>query len=187
MGAMVTMLFQNHRSHESPSADLRAALRQIVKRDPGSDVRVGVGGEVAATEAKDSYEQAELALRFAGSGQTGRPGCPGSVIDYADLGPIALLALIPGAELRHHGDLRSLERLVETESGLDDLAALEAFCRAGSLRSAAQALYIHHSTVAHRLARAANELGVCLDDPADRFRIQLALCARRLARGQLSG
>lgn len=61
------------------------------------------------------------------------------------------------------------------------MAALEAFCRTGSLRKAAALLHLHHSSVADRLARVEDELGWRLDEPGDRFRARFALLARRLA------
>jgi sugar diacid utilization regulator len=123
-----------------------------------------------------------LALRFAAPPVSGTPALPArAVVNYDRLGVLALLAKIPRPDLLNHPDVMALDVLANTDMGDLDIAALQAFCRTGSLRSAAQALYVHHSTVADRLARAAAALGWHLDDPADRFRAQFALCARRLA------
>jgi DNA-binding PucR family transcriptional regulator len=61
------------------------------------------------------------------------------------------------------------------------VAALEAFCRTGSLRQAAAELHLHHSSVAARLARVEQAVGWRLDTPGDRFRARLAVVARLLA------
>jgi sugar diacid utilization regulator len=145
-------------------------------------LRVGLGGAFSLTDVEQSWEQAVLALRFAAPAEGGTPRLPArAIVDYNKLGAFALLAKIPQAELRNQRDALALDALADTETGALDLATLQAFCRSGSLRAAAQALYVHHSTVADRLARAAGALDWHLDDPADRFRAQLALCARHLA------
>jgi DNA-binding transcriptional LysR family regulator len=71
--------------------------------------------------------------------------------------------------------------LAESESGALDVDTLEAFCRTGSLRQAALALHLHHSSVAARLAHVEDALGWRLDEPQGRFRARMALLARRLA------
>ncbi|MFG1923456.1 helix-turn-helix domain-containing protein [Cryptosporangium sp. NPDC048952] len=140
-------------------------------------VRVGVGGNVDGLAAEASWAQARLALRFASA--AGSPA--DAVVDHDELGPLALLADIPTARLREQPDVRALDALARTDSGALDVAALEAFCRTGSLRQAAATLYLHHSSVAARLAHVEDALGWHLDDPRDRFRAQLALWARKLA------
>ncbi|WP_345732153.1 helix-turn-helix domain-containing protein, partial [Cryptosporangium minutisporangium] len=179
----------------SPAADLRAALRDragesratadATPRRGGAPtstgIRVGVGGNVDGLAAEASWAQARLALRFASP--AGAPAAdPGdAVVDHDALGPLALLAEIPTARLRDQPDVRALDALARTDSGALDVAALEAFCRTGSLRQAAAALYLHHSSVAARLAHVEDALGWRLDEPGDRFRAQLALWARKLA------
>jgi DNA-binding transcriptional LysR family regulator len=85
------------------------------------------------------------------------------------------------ARLRAQGDVKALDVLAATSTGAADVAALEAFCRTGSLRQAAVTLHRHHSSVAARLAHVEDALGWRLDEPGDRFRARLALLARRLA------
>jgi sugar diacid utilization regulator len=186
VGGLAVMLFQHGLRNDSPARDMCQLLRQSGPFWPvDRSVRVGVGGKASATAARESWEQAVLALRFATPSTSGPPPYPvRAVVDYEVLGVFALLAKIPGQDLRDHGDMSVLDALADTDTGAMDLEALQAFCRTGTLRSAAEALYVHHSTVADRLARAEAALGWRLDDPAGRLRAQLALCARRLAESQ---
>jgi sugar diacid utilization regulator len=183
IGDVAMVLFDAGAGNDSPAFDLCKALRhKHSRRFTDGSLRVGLGGSVAPTAAEKSWEQAVLALRFAAPAASGRSELPvRPLVDYDKLGAYALLAKIPRADLRSQRDVVALDALASSAAGALEVAALQAFCRTGSLRSAAQALYVHHSTVADRLARAAGTLGWHLDDPADRFRAQLALCARRLA------
>lgn len=177
IGGVAAMLLQRNDRTGSPAADLRAALRaRAEEQQPSPGVRVGIGGNVDGLAAETSWDQARLALRFA------LPDGPdAAVVDHDALGPLALLAEIPTERLRTQPDVLALTALASTDSGALDVAALDAFCRTGSLRQAAAALYLHHSSVAARLAHVEDALGWHLDEPGDRFRAQLALWARRLA------
>jgi hypothetical protein len=59
---------------------------------------------------------------------------------HSELGPLTLLAEIPVERLRAQSDVRALDALDAA-----DIAALEAFCRTGSLRQAAVVLHRHHT------------------------------------------
>jgi predicted transcriptional regulator len=161
----LTVALVQHRDG-SPAEALRAAVR--------APSRAGVGGPVGAPLARESWQQARVALRFAE---------PGTVVDHEALGAVALLAELPAARLRELPDVRALEGLAAGEGGALTVAALASFCRTGSLRQAAGELHLHHSSVAARLARAEAALGWRLRDPRDRFRAQFALYARQLAAG----
>lgn len=60
------------------------------------------------------------------------------------------------------------------------LETLVAIAHSTSVRAAATELRVHHSTAQERASRASRMLGWDLDDPAGRFRLQLALVVRRL-------
>lgn len=178
------LLVQGGPTADTPSEDLRTALRRRSLRDRRSaGVRIGVGGTADIREADVSWDQARLALRFAAlRDAAGHAGDPAeAVVDYDALGPLTVLAHVPATHLRADADVAALNALMGSASGVLDIVALEAFCRTGSLRQAAQVLYLHHSTVASRLARIEAALGWRLDEPGDRFRAQLALWVRRLA------
>ncbi|WP_035857344.1 PucR family transcriptional regulator [Cryptosporangium arvum] len=183
IGGVAAVLLQRRDGSISPAEDLRTALSSRVAESPagkatGGGIRVGVGGNVDGLAAETSWAQARLALRFASAAG----GPVDAVVDHDELGPLALLADIPTERLREQPDVRALDAHARTDSGALDVAALEAFCRTGSLRQAATTLYLHHSSVAARLAHVEDALGWHLDDPRDRFRAQLALWARRLSR-----
>ncbi|GAB2632738.1 helix-turn-helix domain-containing protein [Streptomyces capparidis] len=181
LGSLGAVLVQRGDGAASPAEELRAALRD---RAGGAGagaggfgaVRVGVGGAVEPSAAAESWAQAASALRFAAADGTAE-----AVVDHDELGPVALLAEIPVAQLRAQPDVRALRKLADGRDGGPHLAALAAFCRTGSLRQAAAELHLHHSSVAARLAHVEEVLGWRLRDPRDRFHAQLALYARRLA------
>ncbi|MEU0603013.1 helix-turn-helix domain-containing protein [Streptomyces sp. NPDC006393] len=178
VGQLGVALVQRRDGAASPVAE----LLDVVRSDDGGPwvtargVRMGVGGAAAPLEAGLSWAQARAALRFAVADDPVE-----AVMDHDALGPVALLADIPLERLRAQPDVRTLERVAGREGGELSLAALAAFCRTGSLRQAAAALHLHHSSVAARLARVEDATGWRLRDPQDRFRAQLALYARRLA------
>lgn len=138
--------------------------------------RFGVGGGAPPVRAHVSWAQARTALRFAGAGAPGE-----TVVDHDALGPLALLAEVPAERLRADPGVRALTALAARDGGDAAIAALDAFCRTGSLRRAAAELHLHHSSVAARLARAEAALGGRLREPDDRLRARLALYAWRLA------
>jgi hypothetical protein len=65
-------------------------------------------------------------------------------------------------------------------TGAVTIAALQAVCRTESLRLAATALHMHHSSVAARLARAEQVLGFPVRTAPGRSRLLLALALRHL-------
>jgi sugar diacid utilization regulator len=134
-----------------------------------------LGGAAPPLDARRSWHQAQLALRFA------VPGTDTAFIEHDALGTLALLAELPAQRLRTEPDVLALDALASTRNGALDVAALEAFCRAGSMRQAATDLHLHHSSVAARLARVERALDWRLDTPGDRFRARLAVVARLLA------
>ncbi|WP_218033355.1 PucR family transcriptional regulator [Mycobacterium botniense] len=184
LGAVAAVLFQHDKQTDALADWLRTALRDLTdNQHRNSGIRIGVGSSVDSGQAEKSWRQAVLALRFAApsdlAGQTWDP--VSAVVDFGTLGVLAVLAEVPSARLRDDPDVAALDALGETDHGDLDIAALEAFCRTGSLRQAAQVLYLHHSSVAARLARIESTFGWHLDDPADRFKAQLTLWARRIA------
>ncbi|WP_062205231.1 CdaR family transcriptional regulator [Streptomyces sp. NBRC 109706] len=181
VGPLAAAMVQPRQGSASPAAELRAVLADRVRDGlpdgAGTHVRFGVGGGVPPSHAATSWAQARAALRFAGDG-----GVAEQVMDHAELGPLTLLAEVPAARLRAEPGVRALAELAERDAGLAGIAALAAFCRTGSLRQAADALHLHHSSVAARLAGVETALGWRLNHPDGRFRAQLALHAWRLIR-----
>jgi PucR C-terminal helix-turn-helix domain len=129
-------------------------------------VRAGVG---AAECPERSWRQARTALRFS---TDRRP-----VVDYAQLGALALLADVPANVVRDNADVTAVERVAANQ---EDLDTLDAYCATGSLRRAAEVLHLHHSSVARRLDQLGRTLGIDLTEPTGLLRARLALTAWQL-------
>jgi hypothetical protein len=177
------VLIQPRRLGDSTVSEIRsaAAHHALAKRVwPG--LRVGVGSRTDAVSADKSWEQAVAAMRFAltpgGAGYLHHAG--ETIIEYGELGALALLAAVPTEVLMSHSEIAALNAMAATDVGALDISAIEAFFRTGSLRSAAQVLHVHHSTVAARLERVQQVMGWRLDEPVSRFGAEFALLTRRL-------
>jgi PucR-like helix-turn-helix protein len=137
---------------------------------------VGVGTAVRGADLHVSWRQALIAMRFADPSGVGP-----SLVDYQSLGALALLADIPGDRLAELSDVRALGAIAETADGHSQIATLAAVSLHCSLRAAAKVLYLHHSSIAARLAACEAALGfeLCAENW---FRLRLALAAYRLSK-----
>lgn len=163
-----------HRVRDARIGDTEAVL--VATDLPDSALpdgsRVGIGPELPGARAAESWAGARTALRFTG------PQDP--VMRWSDLGALALYAQLPEATVAGLPDVQAMERL-----GEEAMAAVRALCLAGSVRGAATAMHLHHSSMAARIARAESVLGFSLADPSGRLRAHLALALVRLrANGQ---
>ncbi|WP_433439287.1 helix-turn-helix domain-containing protein [Nonomuraea sp. CA-141351] len=129
--------------------------------------RVGIGPELPGERAAESWAGARTALRFTGPHDR--------VMRWSDLGALALFAGLPEPAVAGLADVQAMERL-----GDEAMTAVRALCLAGSVRGAATAVHLHHSSMAARIARAESALGFSLADPAGRLRAHLALALVRL-------
>jgi hypothetical protein len=143
---------------------------------PAPATRAGLGPAVEVPDLPASWAAARVALRFAAEGTDDDPG--DTVVDHADLGALVLLADAPGAA--DAPDLHALDHA--TSAAPWALSTLHAYAAAPSLRAAATALRVHHSTLQDRITVAEHLLGWPLRDPPGRLRLQLALALRRLRR-----
>jgi hypothetical protein len=144
---------------------------------PGG-TRAGVGPVVPVAGLPASWAAARTALRLTAEGTEQDPG---PRVVYADeLGGLAVLAaaVTPGAAAVP--DVSALERAGSAARWV--LVTLDAVASHTSLRAAATALHVHHSTLQERLAHAEQLLGWPVRDPHGRLRLQLALALRRLHR-----
>lgn len=134
--------------------------------------RTGIGPAGAVLELPISYERAKIARAFAADGTDSDPGS--TVVEADDLGVLPLLAAglddgpVPP-------DIRALDAIAST--GL--LPSLHAVIVHTSLRTAAAAMHLHHSTLQARIAGVERELGWSLRSPAGRLRLHLAFSLRR--------
>ncbi|WP_415971730.1 helix-turn-helix domain-containing protein [Rhodococcus sp. 077-4] len=85
------------------------------------------------------------------------------IVDASELGALNLLA--PGNSIPHESipDLVRARQLTETATGRELLGTLRVYLRSGSLRAAANRMHLHHSSVAHRLAKLSDHLGYTVD------------------------
>ncbi|GAB2586909.1 hypothetical protein Aab01nite_50930 [Paractinoplanes abujensis] len=150
--------------------------------EPGGlpEGRAGVGPAGPVVRLPASYEGAVLALRFTAEGTESDPGP--RVVHADELGGLALLAAAVGPGTEPVPDQRALDRAAATAPWV--LATLDAVARSASLRAAATALRVHHSTLQDRLAHTLPVLGWDVRDPQGRLRLHLALALRRLHNNQ---
>ncbi|WP_250038213.1 helix-turn-helix domain-containing protein [Paractinoplanes maris] len=147
---------------------------------PPPATRAGIGPTGPVASLPESWAAARIALRFTAEGTEQDPGR--RIVHADDLGGLALLAtaVTPGSE--PIPDVRALERAAATTPWM--LTTLDAVAETASLRAAATALRVHHSTLQDRLAHAIPVLGWDVRDPRGRLRLQLALALRRLHRSR---
>jgi hypothetical protein len=141
-----------------------------------SGPRAGVGPAVRILNLPASCAAARTALRFAAAGTVDDPG-PRTV--HADqLGGMALLAKSVGTATPLVPDELALKQAATAAPWV--LSTLDAVARTSSLRAAAAALGVHHSTLQDRVIRAERLLGWPVREPQGQLRLQLALILRRL-------
>ncbi|WP_329566112.1 helix-turn-helix domain-containing protein [Kitasatospora sp. NBC_01266] len=145
-------------------------------------LRTGVGPSCTVADAWRSWAGAVTALRLTADGTPAGPG-PRHLC-HDDLGALAVLTerLAPADALI--ADVRALLAAEAATAG--SLATLSALVEQNSLRQAAAALHLHHSTLQARLPQLQAVLGYPLDTAAGRARLHLALALHRIhANGML--
>lgn len=140
--------------------------------------RLGIGPAVPVLDLPRSWAAARIALRLTADGTAHDPGPP--VVHADGLGYIALLTglVAPGAEVPP--DVRVLESAAAHAPWVP--VTLHTVASTTSLRAAAAEINVHHSTLQDRLTHAETLLGRPVRTPQGRFRLQLALMMRLLAR-----
>lgn len=132
--------------------------------------RAGVGGPVAPAGVAGAWTDALVALRLT---TRRRP-----IIDVAELGVLTVLAAGVDTLTGVPPDAAVIARLASAEPAvldtLDEIAGQE------SLRAAATALGVHHSTVQHRILALRAALGFDPTGPGGRCRLAMALAVHRL-------
>ena len=140
--------------------------------------RAGIGPAVRIDALPTSWAAARAALRLTAEGTNDDPG-PRSV-RYDELGALALLADSVTPATPVIPDELALEHAALAAPWM--LATLHAVATSASLRAAAAALLVHHSTLQDRIAHAERLLGWTVREPHGRHRLYLALALRRLRR-----
>ena len=177
IGGVAAALVHDEASDGPLATEIRAALRARSSAGVNSNqLRCGVSGAAVPAGCPRAWAQAAAALKFTTVGLPEQ-----AVISYNTLGPLALLAELPPELIQLQPDVAALDRLAQTPAGSQDVQALDVFCQTGSYRAAASALYLHHSSVASRLAHVEEALGLLLDTPEGRFRATMCTLVRHLA------
>jgi hypothetical protein len=141
--------------------------------EPG--LLVGIARKRGATDVVDAWRQAQTATQFCGLLGFG------NVVDCDDLGALSMLADLPQSTTLSNNDVRAIIELASTSRGLKALEALEQRLASGSIREAAAALFLHHSSVRNRLRHAEESLDLELDNSRSRLRAELALILWKLS------
>ncbi|MGW5383479.1 PucR family transcriptional regulator [Nocardia sp. NPDC003963] len=162
-------------------AEARAMTRDATDvAGRGAAVTAGVGAPAPAfAQAWVSGRQAGLAAtiarRFGGD----------PVVAWERAGVRGLLARIPAAELDVTAVPQELRRLAEADRSGRLLETLRAFLdHAGSGPAAADALFIHRTTLYYRLDRIRDAIGADLDDGDVRLHLHLGLRVAELMRAE---
>lgn len=115
-----------------------------------------------------------MSLRFAGTPDI-EP-----VADHEELGVLTLLARLDPATIAEVPEVKAVDEYRRRPTGPQDLAVVDVFCRTGSLRRAAAALHMHHSTVQPRIERVEQTLGWDLTQARQRLRARMTFIVCRL-------
>jgi len=155
---------------------LPAEIRVLSGPVPDLPGRAGIGPAAAILDLPASWAAARVALRFAAEGTDEDPGP--QVVHAAELGSLALLAEV--GDQSAAPDVKALEHASAAAPWM--LTTLHTTAASISLRAAATALRLHHSTLQDRITHAEQLLGWNVREPRGRLRLQLALALRRLHR-----
>lgn len=147
--------------------------RAVIERAgrTGSPARAGLGGWGRLADLAVSWSQAVTALRFTDDTDP--------VVEFDQLGPLSLLADAVDAQTGVIPDVALLDEVLAVAPWAP--ATLTALCGHDSVRAAATALNVHHSTMQSRCEQLEGLLGYGLRSQTGRTRATLGLAAHRLA------
>lgn len=143
-------------------------------RFPGSLAVLGVGESVDPCDLWRSWEEANLAATLSCWPVQGI-----QIAHFSDLGSLSVLSALPADRLSDNADVRQLQQLKRQSP--NDITLLEHYCETGSMRSVAQRIHLHHSSVDYRLKKISGQLGIDLNQGQGRLRVLLALKLMRLS------
>ncbi|WP_395310513.1 helix-turn-helix domain-containing protein [Mycobacterium sp. AMU20-3851] len=138
---------------------------------------VGIGGQVTRiSDSHSSYQQATLAAQACGLLPTAS-----RVATWDELGVYATLMSLPAGDLSDRMIPEAVHRLQAQSDPTDLLHTAEVYldCACDS-RRAADKLYIHRSSLYHRLARIEKIASVSFSDGGDRLNLHLGIKLARV-------
>lgn len=154
----------------SPVGPLRAVLDTGEARGMAAG-RQGLGIPATPDALRSSWDSAVIALRLTSARQP--------IVDAGSLGSVLLLAQAAETAVTRQPDVAALGVIEKhDERAIDQLEAITA---SDSLRSAAVAAGVHHSTLQAHAIEWNAALGFDLRSPSGRVRLALALALYRLA------
>lgn len=156
---------------------LEPALRSLSERDHelGFAIEIGISDPAWLDTLAVAWEQAREALAL--REMTG----PGARVGaFRDLGDLHLLAQIPRDEILASPLLQRLLETVGQHGSPSDLDVLEAYLDEGTLRRAAARVYLHHTSVEHRVKRLEEALDLDFGDAGARFEVHLTIKLYRI-------
>ena len=159
-----------------------AELATVLATDWETNVRLGVGGRYRLEEIKKSLADAEFALTLKGS-PVDKP-----LAVYDELGRLAP-ARTAGRErpARTRGPLDRASHRLRRDHHSELLKTLVAYLEEfGALEATAAKLFVHRNSLRYRLVRIGELTGWDLNDPEQRFHLDLA-CRAFLVRQALAG
>lgn len=156
-------------------SDVARAVQTALESCFPTPVAVGTGGgPVPLDQIRHAYDRASVAAWVARVTTNGS-----GVLSWSDIGPWRLLARLAGRSVGD-GDLKAdlhpgLLRLLAEDRG-ELIATLEAYLTTGGdVRSTANMLHVHRSTLYYRIDRIAEITGANLRDGEARFELTLGL------------
>lgn len=159
--------------HQTTVVTPVGAVRAIVRlaAEPVHEQRAGVGLPTAGDALDRSWTSALTALRLTTDAEP--------VVRAADLGSFLLVAEVADSGAAPSDDVRALDAMFRHAE--QSLTSMEALLATDSLRAAAAAIGIHHSTLQAQAAKCSTALGFDVRSPRGRLRLALALKLHRLA------
>jgi len=131
-------------------------------------MHIGVGRAIdTIMELPQGFAQAELAMALSKKAKL-----PQHIVCYDNLGIYRVLLSTNEAE-KHFFAKEMLESIIEEPMLIETLRAY--FNNMGNYRSIAKSLFVHHNTVANRLAKVEQLTGLRLDNPEDCLSLQIAI------------
>lgn len=155
----------------------------VVRTTPQARISVGIGRPSLGLEGlRRSFSQAREALRLAG-----QLFDEDRVLAFSDMGVYRLLCHLQGSEELNGFYEQTLAPLARYDASRNAelVQTLETFFNQhGNVSQTAKTLYLHRNSLLYRLERISDITGMDLDDPDDRFSLQLALKVRAIVTGR---
>jgi sugar diacid utilization regulator len=144
-------------------------LARVIEAEGACNVRLGVGGPHRLEDLRRSLADAEFSLRL--SSVTDKP-----ITLFDELGVWRILARQDVSDLQELVDSWIGKLIVyDREHHSELLKTLFAYLNeSGALEATAAKLYVHRNTLKYRLTRVEELTGWDLDDPEQRFHLNLA-------------